>query len=401
MRIVLATCGSRGDVQPMIALSLALQSAGHDVLLVGPPEKALWARQLGCPYKKFGADITAILNDMKDAVSLRTNIASFFLVRQELHSQFKVLPQIIRNTDLVIGSSLMFALSSIAQAMNIKYRFVAFTPQLFPSAYHPFLTIKTQMLPHWCNGMSWKIATLLDKFNLTFLINQYRKKMGLGPIDNAWDHILGDHTIVACDEEVAKVPLDVKKTFVQTGYLHLDLPAETQPELDRFLKKGEKPIYAGFGSMPPKDQAKNIPLLVTAAKRVGKRIIIAKFWENLSEHKFSRDVFFIKNYPHLKLFPKTAAVIHHGGAGTTAAAAKSGVPQVIVPHILDQYFHGQKIYSSNLGPKPIWRTKLTADKLAATLEHCLCNPKIKQAAKKTGESINRDKSLQLTVKTIE
>ena len=385
----------------MIALSLALQSAGHDVLLVSPPEKALWARQLGCPYMEFGRNVTAFLNNMKDAISLRTNMAAIFFVRQELHSQFKILPPIIKNADLVIGSSLMFALSSIAQAMNIKYRFVAFTPQLFPSAYHPFLTIKTQMLPHWCNGMSWKIATLLDKFNLTFLINQYRKKLGLGPIDNAWDHILGDHTIVASDKEVARVPLDVKKTFVQTGYLHLDLPYEPQPDLEKFIGNGSKPIYAGFGSMPPKDQAKNIPLLVAAARSVGKRIIITKFWKKSSEYQSADDVFFIKNYPHLMLFPQTDAVIHHGGAGTTATTAISGVPQVIVPHILDQYFHGQKIYLSNLGPKPIWRSKLTADKLAAALENCLCNPKIKQTAKKTGKSIDRDKSLQLTVKTIE
>ncbi|MCD4719065.1 MAG: glycosyltransferase [Desulfobacula sp.] len=401
MRIVLATCGSRGDVQPMIALSLALKAAGHDVLLVGPPEKALWARQLGCPYKKFGTDVTTFLNNMKDAISLRTNIASVFFVRQELHSQFKVLPKIIETADLVIGSSLMFALSSIAQAMNIKYRYVAFTPQLFPSNNHPFLTIKTQTLPQWCNGMSWKIASLLDKFNLTFLINRYRKKLGLGPVDNAWDHILGEHPIVACDKEVAKVPIDVKTMFVQTGYLHLDLPAAAQPNLDRFLKKGERPIYAGFGSMPPKDQAKNIPLLVAAARRVGKRIIITKFWEKSSEYQSANDVFFIKNYPHLMLFPQTDAVIHHGGAGTTATTAISGVPQVIIPHILDQYFHGQKIYSSNLGPKPIWRSKLTVGKLSAALKECLSNPKIKQTAKKIKKSIDRDKSLQLTVKTIE
>ena len=401
MKIVLATCGSRGDVQPMIALCLALKTAGHDVLLVGPPEKAQWARQLGCSYKKFGADITAILNNMKDAISLRTNIASLLLVRQELHSQFKVLPQIIKTADLVIGSSLMFALSSIAQAMKIKYRYVAFTPQLFQSDDHPFLTVKTQTLPRWCNGMSWKIAGLLDKLNLTFLINRYRKKMGLGPIDNAWDHILGKQTIVACDKQVAKVPIDVKKTFVQTGYLHLDLPDTPQPDLDRFLKKGERPIYAGFGSMPPRDQDKNIPLLIAAARSVGKRIIITKFWKNPSEYQAANDVFFIKNYPHLMLFPQTDAVIHHGGAGTTATTAISGVPQVIVPHILDQYFHGQRIYLSNLGSKPIPRKKLTADKLANQIEKFLYNPGIKETAEKTGKLINRDKSLQLTVKTIE
>jgi len=401
MRIVLATCGSRGDIQPMIALSLALKSAGHDILLAGPPEKGPWARQLGCPYIEFGQDVTAFLNTMRDVTGLRANIASFSFVRQELNSQFKILPQIIKNANLVIGSSLLFGLSSMAQAMNIKYRYIAFTPQLFPSSEHPFLTIKTQTLPKWCNGLSWKIARLLDRFNITYLINRHRRKMGLGPINNAWDHILGDHTIVACDKEIAKVPGDVKKTFIQTGYLHLDLPEIPQPDLDRFLEKGERPIYAGFGSMPPIGQEKNIPLLVDAARSIGKRIIIAKFWKKSSEYLSANDVFFIKNYPHLMLFPKTHAVIHHGGAGTTATSAISGVPQVVIPHILDQYFYGQKIYLSNLGPRPIWRSRLTADKLAAAIEKCLYNSRIKQAAEKTGKSIDRDKSLQLTVKTIE
>ncbi len=401
MKIVVATCGSRGDVQPMIALSLALKSAGHDVLLVGPPEKALWARQLGCPYKKFGQDVTAFLNNMNNAVSLRSNIASVLFVRQELHSQFKILPQIVKDADLIIGSSLMFALSSIAQSMNIKYRYVAFTPQLFESREHPFLTIKTQTLPQFCNKMSWKIATFMDKLNITFLINRYRKKMGLLPIGNAWDHIIGEYPIIACDKQVATVPEDVQKKVVQTGYLHLNLPNTANPDLEQFLKMGERPIYAGFGSMPPKDQAANTPLFISAAKSLGKRIIITNFWKKSSEYESASDVFFIKNYPHLQLFPETCAIVHHGGAGTTATAAISGVPQVIVPHILDQYFHGHKIFKAGMGSKPVQRSRLTLNNLTAALEECLFNPKIRQNAEKTGKTIDPGKSLQLTVQAIE
>lgn len=401
MRIVLATCGSRGDVQPMIAFALALKNAGHDVLLAGPPEKAGWARQLGCPYKEFGRDVTAFLNHMNSAVTLHANMVSVLFVRKELHSQFKLLPEILKHADLVIGSSLMFALSSIAQAMDIKYRYVVFTPQLFESGDHPFLTIKTQTFPRFFNMMSWKIATLLDKFNITLLVNQYRKKMGLLSIENAWDHILGEYPIVACDKEVATVPRDVGRKFVQTGYLHLRLPGIVQPDLDRFLERGERPVYAGFGSMPPKDQAKNIPLLTAAAASLGKRIIITKFWKKSSEYESDKDVFFVQNYPHLLLFPKTDAVIHHGGAGTTATAALSGVPQVIVPHILDQYFHGHRICLAGLGPKPVWRSKLTRHNLASALAECLSKPKIREKATKVCQSIDLDKSLQLAVQTIE
>ncbi len=401
MKIVLATCGSRGDVQPMIATSLALKAAGHDVLLIGPPEKAMWARQLRCPYMEFGQDVTAFLNQVENSNSLRSNLEFNSFVRREIDVQFKVLPRIIKNADLAIGSSLMGGLSSISEAMKIKYQYIVFTPQLIPSNFHPFIAVKTQTLPKWCNKLSWGIAKLLDKFNLTFLINQNRKRMHLEPLSNAWDHIIGDNTIVACDSQVAKVPLDVKPEFIQTGYPHLDLPDKPFPELDRFLETGTKPIYAGFGSMPPKEQRKNIPLLVKAARSLGKRIIISKFWKENSEYQFDKDVFFIKNYPHLKLFPKTDAVIHHGGAGTTATATVSGVPQVIIPHILDQYFHGHQIYLSSLGSKPVWRTRLTAEKLTSALKTALFSKAVKQNAKTAGSQIDKTISLKLIVKAVE
>lgn len=401
MKIVLATCGSRGDVQPMIAISLALKSGGHDVLLLGPPEKAQWARKLGCPYMEFGQDVTAFLNQIESSISFRSSISFISFVRREVETQFKVLPQIIKNADLVVGSSLMFGLSSVAEVMKIKYRYVIFTPQIFPSSFHPFLTIKTQNLPKWCNRLSWELIRVIDKFNLTFLINKYRKKMEIAPLDDTWEHILGRNTIATCDRQVVKVPPDVKPDFIQTGYPHLNLSDKSQSDLDLFLANGAKPIYAGFGSMPPKEQNKTIPILVKAARNFGKRIIITKFWNEDSLYQSCNDVFFLKNYPHLKLFPKMAVVIHHGGAGTTATAAISGVPQIIVPHILDQYYHGQKIYLSKLGPKPVWRSKLSVAKLSKALEQCLLSPVIQKKAKTTGILIDQDKSLKMIVNAIE
>ncbi len=349
----------------------------------------------------FGQDVTAFLNQIENSVSLGSSLAFISFVREELKTQFKVLPRIINNADLVIGASLMFGLSSIAQTLGVKYQYIIFTPQIFPSSFHPFLTIKTQNLPNWCNRLSWELIRLVDKFNLTFLINRYRKKMNIAPLGNAWDHILGKNTIVACDRQVLKVPHDVKPGFIQTGYPHLDLPDKTQTDLDQFLASGSKPIYAGFGSMPPKEQNQTVPILVKAARNSGKRIIITKFWKEDFQYQSWSDIFFLKNYPHLKLFPKTAVAIHHGGAGTTATAAISGVPQIIVPHILDQYYHGQKIYLSNLGPKPIWRSKLTVARLTTALKQCLSSPAIQQNAQKTKNLIDQKKSLEMIVKAVE
>ncbi len=182
--------------------------------------------------------------------------------------------------------------------------------------------------------------------------------------------------------------------------MHLDLPPKSLPELDNFIAAGSAPIFAGFGSMPKTDQKRIVPLLVEAARMVKKRIIIAKFWEGFSEFSNTGDVFLIQKYPHLKLFSKMSIVIHHGGAGTTATCAICGVPQIIVPHILDQFYHGRKVYLSHLGAKPIWRSKLTIGKLVSALTYCLDNDTIQKTAKAMANSIDSEKNLRLTVKNL-
>ena len=402
MKIVLATYGSRGDVQPMIALCLALKSAGHDAMLVGPPEKALWAKALDCPYTPFGQDVTAFIDSKKNAISLRSGIDFTRLVQQSLKLQLEILPSFFRGADLIIGSSLMLGASTITELFRIPYRYIVFTPQLFPSKFHPFPIIKTQTLPHRLNAYSWRAASVADQLNFTWTINRFRRKAGLDSIKDAWDHILGEYPIAACDKVVAKIPVDIQIQVVQTGYLHLDFPGVLPPDLEEFLDDGNKPIYAGFGSMPSKDQKKNIPLFVQAARNVNKKIIMTAFWDGQEMGQLEKDVYFIEQeVPHRLLFPIADVIIHHGGAGTTATAALSGVPQIIVPHILDQYYHGEMIYRFNLGPKPVWRSNLTVQTITAALKESLFNPLIRQHAKQAGELIDPEKALQMAVKTIE
>ena len=401
MRIVLATYGSRGDVQPTLALAKALGSAGHDVLLVGPPERAAWAIELGCSYQPFGRDVTAFIDGLKNAHSLVPAIEFLKFVRYETISQFSSLPDIIKGADLVIGVSLMFGLASIAESMNIPYRYLAFTPQLLKSGFHPPFVLKYQGLPMWYNRAAWSVITLLDKFNLTRLINIERKKIGLRSVIDAWTNILGENMIVASDPVVAVVPSDAGIAYTQTGYLHLDQPEKDNPELEEFLASGPSPVYAGFGSMPKADQISNIPMMVKAVRDACQRLIIAKFWDDPSECSSSNDIFFIKGYPHMKLFPRMAAVIHHGGAGTTASCAASGIPQIVVPHVLDQYYWGHKVYKAHLGAKPIWRSKISAKKITAAIDECLSSNLIIETTKRAVKEIDVKKSLENAVKNIE
>ena len=400
MKIVLATFGSRGDVQPMLALSLALKKRGHDILLMAPPEKEEWATRLDCPFHPLGGDITAFVDGMKDVHTILSSISFINYVREQVSHQFEVLPEIIRGADLVVGSSLAFALSSVAESMAIRYRYIAFTPQLLPSSYHPFPACRRHGLLKQYNVITWQIARLLDKFNFTQLINKKRKKLGLSPAHDIWLHILGEHVIVASDSVIAKVPPDIELPFTQTGYMHLDQPDEFNPELEEFLSSGPPPVYAGFGSMPARDQESNIPVIIGAVRSLGQRVIIGRPRCGPSYFSNSYDLFFLKRYPHLKLFPRMGAVIHHGGAGTTATCALSGVPQIIVPHALDQFYWGYRVYRSCLGPKPIWRSKLTLKRMEGALRECLSDSMIRQKAASASRTINPVDSLDKSVEAL-
>jgi UDP:flavonoid glycosyltransferase YjiC (YdhE family) len=401
MKIVLATFGSRGDVQPMIALTLALQSAGHDARLAGPPEKASWIRDMGCSFHPLGRDLTSFIDSMKNAHSLSAATRFIRFLRDEIDSQFDSIPDMISGADLVLGASLVFSLSSISEAMGIRYRFIAFAPQLLPSSHHPFMAFKHQGLPEWMNRTGWNLAACLDKLNVSRLINRNRRKIGLAPVKSAWEHILGEDVILASDGEIAGVPPDSSISCVQTGHMHLVQPSYSFPELEAFLSAGPSPVYSGFGSMPKRDQANIVPLVVKAARNNGLRVVISKFWDEPSEFSGSEDVFFIQRYPHLDLFPRMAAVIHHGGAGTTATTARSGVPQIIVPHILDQYYWGNQIHQLQLGPKPIWRSRLTAEKLSRAIKESVTNQEMMNKVARMGKTLRRKDPLGIAVREIE
>ena len=401
MKIVLATCGTRGDVQPMLALALALKDAGHEVLLAAPPENAAWVEQYDCPFHALGNNVETVLESCPNAHTLRPAITFVRFVRRELKAQFIQLPSIIKGADLVLGASLTSGLRSVAESLDIPYGFIALTPQLLPSSYHPFLSAKKHDMPRWVNRLSWTVARGIDNFNLKVLINRERRSLGLSPIHDAWCHILGDHVIVASDPSLGRIPPDVKQGWTQTGYFYLKPKEMLDSKIKTFLAAGPPPLYVGFGSMPNQDQKALTPLVLDAVRSGGHRAIISHPWTNGGHPTNEKDYCFIPNSPHDLLFPYLAAVVHHGGAGTTATAAKAGVPQIIVPHMLDQFYWGNKVHNAGLGPKPVWRSRLSRRRLAKAIEECLSDASMRHRAKNIAEVIQTGDSLGQAVGLIE
>jgi UDP:flavonoid glycosyltransferase YjiC (YdhE family) len=398
---MLAAYGSRGDVQPVLALALKLREAGHEVLMCAPPEQVSWVEGFGCPCQASGSNLHGLFDNFPAPYTLKAIHAFLRFMKQETRVQFHQLPEIFMGADLILGASLVFGAPSVAEALGIPYRFIAFCPQLLSSSQHPSWALRNHNLPPWVNRLSWWALNHIDNYNFRAIINKERHRIGQQPINDVWDYLLGDHVLVASDPVLARVPGDVEKPYTQLGYFHLPQPAQPHDSLEAFLESGSPPVFVGFGSMPDTDPDATTSMLVAAARAAGQRVIISSGWAKLGRVEFDEDCHVVVDVPHLLLFPRVSVVVHHGGAGTTAAAARAGVPQIIIPHVLDQYYWAKQIHRAGLGPKPIWRSRLTTDGLAEAIHDCVSNHVMRQRAHEVSGVLQMQDSLSEAIKLIE
>ncbi|MGB5748540.1 MAG: nucleotide disphospho-sugar-binding domain-containing protein, partial [Desulfobacterales bacterium] len=400
-KIVLATCGTRGDIQPLIALARALTCRGHETLIAAPPEHEAWVEDCGCAFHGLGSNFTKMLRRYPQVHTLKPVMGWLGFLRLEIQKQLSQLPGIIDGADLVLGASLCLGLHSAAESMNIPYGFVAMAPQILPSAHHPFVALKLQNMPQWLNRLSWEVARVLDRMNFTAVINRERRRLKLAPVKDILRHVIGNHVIVASDPVIAAVPADVELDFVQTGYLHLKTDQTLSGPVEAFLAAGPAPVYFGFGSMSTREQEALVELIQASLRLTGQRGILTGFRFDETGFVDPKGCIFVDEVSHPSLFPSLAAVVHHGGSGTTATAARAGVPQIIVPHILDQYYWGERVYRCGLGPKPIRRYRLTAERLANAINKAVSGQSYYDRVSGVAEEIKKQDSQRLAVEYLE
>jgi vancomycin aglycone glucosyltransferase len=178
-------------------------------------------------------------------------------------------------------------------------------------------------------------------------VNANRARLGLAAIDDVLDHILGDQPWLACDAVLGPAPLGGGRDVIQTGAW---LPPDAQPlpaDVEAFLEVGEAPVYLGLGSMPAAPEAGRA--LISAARAVGRRAILSEGWAGFGLADDGADCLLVAEVNHQALFPRVAAVVHHGGAGTTTAAALAGVPQVVAPMFSDQFYWASRVADLGIG----------------------------------------------------
>ena len=209
-------------------------------------------------------------------------------------------------------------------------------------------------------------------------------------------------SLLLVSRHVYPQPADWPPPHRVTGYLFDEDDAWQPPQdLLDFLAEGEKPIYIGFGSMRVSKPEATTRLVLQAVQSTGKRAILLSGWAGIGALDLPKDVFLLKYAPHTWLFPRMAATVHHGGAGTTAAGLRAGVPAIIIPFFVDQPYWAQRVYDLGVGTKPIPRTKLTADKLAAAIQEATSNCAMQDKVAELGKKIAAEDGIGAAVKAIQ
>jgi vancomycin aglycone glucosyltransferase len=379
MKVLLSSIGSRGDVQPILALARELCVRGHTARLCVAPNFREWVEGFGIECVPIGPDLKQFTVINAGAWPSPEQMQA--LAEQSIRDQFRVLQDAARGCDVIVAAgALQIATRSVAELLNIPYVFVAYAPVAFPSAdLAPARTIPRQTVSSTeaDNRALWKAEA--HSWNARFLttLNEERAKLGLAAVDDVMRHIFTDEPWLATDAAVGPAPPNSELHIVQTGAWFMPDTAPLPTSLRHFIDQGEPPIYFGFGSMRGADQAART--LIEAARALGRRSILSQGWSNLAPIDADMDCISIGDINHAELFKRVAIVVHHGGAGTTQAAARAGCAQVIIAHSYDQFYWAQRVHESGIGIQGPARDRLTTDGLIESLCTALQSDATRQA----------------------
>ena len=411
MKITILTYGSRGDIQPFLALAVGLQQAGHQVKLAAPHRFENFINQYGISFAPLAGD--------PEVISARLNNAGanpVRMVRAISDYIFSIADQVVRqafaacdDTDLIVHS---FLFTTGGHSLARKLDIPDISVQTFP-VFAPTRAIPPVAVPVVPPGLlsyffHWLITQIFwHGGNLGF--RQLRKRLpNTFDLDLHWPFAL-DKTrirtplVLTCSPTIIPRPDDWSSSHIHTpGYFFLDELKSYQPpaKLTDFLSAGKPPVCVTFGSTIHKNPERIYRAVLGALERTANRAIILSGWSDLQNIRLSESVFVIDSAPHNWLLPQCKTVIHHGGAGTTAAGLRAGVPSIIVPSAADQPFWGKQVNAAGAGPQPIPTKALTMNKLIMALAEA-DDEAIRTSAQDIGRKIRNENGVVRAVEFIE
>lgn len=393
MRVLLSTIGSRGDVQPLVALAHQLKLLGQEVHLCVPPDFRDWIEGLGMPVTSVGPEVSSTGKASATAAP-PTPEKRLQMIEGMISSQYEAVTKASAGCDIILGATgLQVATRSVAEKRGIPYIFAAFCPAVLPSPHHPppvyGMRGQTPAPAAADNRELWRrdAAVFNDSFGAA--LNAYRASVGLAPISDARDHIFTTQPWLAADPILAPWPEPADPAVFQTGAWVLPDERPLSPELEAFLLAGEPPIYFGFGSIrAPQDLSR---VMVQTARDLGRRAVILRGWAELTLADSADDCLVIGEVNQQALFKRVAAAVHHGGAGTTTAAAMAGAAQVIIPQMFDQHFWAGRVRELGIGAQHAPGAP-TVESLTSALREAL-QPDVADRARATSAAMPRDGAL--------
>ncbi len=399
MKIVIPTIGSRGDVQPYIALAQGLERAGHSVTLVSHPVMRALVESHGVEFAPLGPDIdighkaAAIRDHSRNVMLGLVRVMRFaFDILEQSHED--ILAQ-CRGADLVVVAASSAAGKNEADLLDLPNVSVNFMPWAIP--------VHDPQRPFYKQFAYAAFDKLIGLMTIR-PFNGLRRRQGLGPVGPEGMSSARLNLVPISPAVYVPNPYWEPRHRI-VGYWFVEEPSGWEPAADlvAFLENGERPLLVSLGAMSlGRGRAlETASLFVDAIQQAGVRAIVQGWDEGLAQLELPPTIHAAGSLPHSWLLPRTAGVVHHGGFGTTSAGFRAGVPQLVIPHIADQFFWGQRVHELGVGPPPIRRPKLEIEGLAAALNELVHNGELRAAAAPLGEQIRAENGVAEAVRLIE
>jgi len=408
MRLAIQTHGTRGDVQPYLALARGLKEAGYEVVLATAARFEEFVTAHGIPFAPLPDDFLDLMDapEGRAALSGRRSLTWTVRLVREVRPMMRRLLEAqwaaAQGADAIIYHPKALGSVHIAERLDVP-AFLAFTlpgmtpTRAFPSPMVPFAELGP--LNRFSHELFLRYANALFRTP----INRWRKEvLGLPPFRR--DDCLGGTPVLRLygfSPAVVPKPTDWDANSEATGYWFLDDEGWIMPpSLREFLEAGPPPVYVGFGSIPSMDPVRTTAMVVEALAIAGQRGILATGWGGLAAAPLAQHVYMLDAAPHDRLFPYVAAVVHHGGAGTTAAGLRAARPTVICPFFGDQPFWGRRVAALGVGPAPIAFKHLTATGLAEAIRRAVADREMQRRAAALGARIREEDGVGRAVELI-
>jgi sterol 3beta-glucosyltransferase len=405
MRITILTLGSRGDVQPFLALGLGLQRAGHAVTLAASRSFQPWIQSLGLGYTPVRFSPQEFLQRREVQQSFqnwnRHPRRLFDLVRQvqPLYiNTFEDFWHACQEAEAVVVSVVAYGGFDCAEKLGLP-SCLALTAPVGPTVEFPtFMFAPALRLGGRYNRLTHVLIELGGFASVRGVQNRWRRHtLGLPPLPLEANHFARMRAarvpwLYGYSPAVVPKPHDWPVWSHVTGYWFLDSPADYRPPaaLEKFLEAGPPPVYVGFGSMSDEKVDTLTQNAVRALQMTGQRGVLVSGWAGLGQAELPEAVFRIDVVPHDWLFPQMAAAVHHGGAGTLGASMRAGLPTVVTPFMFDQFGWGGQVARLGVGPKALPIRSLTAEKLAAAIHTAVTDQAMRTRAAALGRQIRAE-----------